>query len=90
MREDLPRYRCHKVVQAAKITDVELAGLMTARLILDGAEEGVVMKNMWVEKNSPGFDPKSLGGGYLVRYADGYESWSPADAFEEGYTLIDD
>lgn len=23
--------------------------------------------------------------GYHVRYADGYESWSPADAFEEAY-----
>ena len=23
--------------------------------------------------------------GYLVRYPDGYESWSPADAFEESY-----
>lgn len=25
-------------------------------------------------------------GGYYVRYADGFESWSPAKAFEEGYT----
>lgn len=27
-------------------------------------------------------------GGYYVVYADGYKSFSPADAFEEGYTLI--
>ena len=27
-------------------------------------------------------------GGYWVQYADGYESFSPAAAFEEGYTLI--
>ena len=27
-------------------------------------------------------------GGYYVQYADGYESWSPAEAFEEGYTRI--
>jgi hypothetical protein len=27
-------------------------------------------------------------GGYFVVYADGYESFSPAQAFEEGYTLI--
>ena len=26
--------------------------------------------------------------GYLVRYADGYESWSPAEAFEEAYFLM--
>lgn len=25
-------------------------------------------------------------GGYYVVYADGYKSWSPAKAFEEGYT----
>lgn len=27
-------------------------------------------------------------GGFWVRYADGYESWSPHDAFTQGYTLI--
>jgi len=27
-------------------------------------------------------------GGYFVQYADGYKSFSPAKAFEEGYTLI--
>jgi len=26
--------------------------------------------------------------GYVVRYADGYESWSPAKAFEDGYKLL--
>jgi hypothetical protein len=27
-------------------------------------------------------------GGYYVVYADGYKSWSPAKAFEEGYTRV--
>jgi len=27
--------------------------------------------------------------GYLVRYADGYESWSPADVFEKAYRPCD-
>lgn len=27
-------------------------------------------------------------GGYYVVYDDGYKSWSPADAFEKGYTLV--
>ena len=27
-------------------------------------------------------------GGYYVVYADGYKSFSPATAFEEGYTKI--
>ena len=29
----------------------------------------------------------SLIGGYFVQYADGYQSWSPAKAFEDGYVL---
>jgi hypothetical protein len=32
-------------------------------------------------------DPES--GGYLVRYADGYMSFSPAAAFEGGYTQVE-
>jgi hypothetical protein len=31
---------------------------------------------------------KPVVGGYWVQYADGYQSFSPANAFEEGYTLI--
>ncbi len=27
-------------------------------------------------------------GGYWVRYADGYESFSPCEAFEEGYSPV--
>jgi hypothetical protein len=36
----------------------------------------------WMEKNNP------QAGGYFVRYEDGYESFSPAAAFESGYTRI--
>ncbi len=36
----------------------------------------------YVRKHEP------QAGGYYVVYQDGYKSWSPADAFEEGYTLI--
>lgn len=31
---------------------------------------------------------KPESGGYFVVYADGYQSYSPAKAFEEGYTRI--
>ena len=34
--------------------------------------------------------PNPYEAGYLVRYADGYESWSPAEAFEKAYLQIDD
>jgi hypothetical protein len=28
--------------------------------------------------------------GYYVRYADGYESWSPKDIFERSYRVVSD
>lgn len=31
---------------------------------------------------------KPVAGGYYVVYKDGYKSFSPADAFEDGYTRI--
>ena len=32
--------------------------------------------------------PFNVKDGYAVRYADGYESWSPKDVFEEAYRAI--
>jgi len=36
----------------------------------------------WADKHTP------AAGGYFVVYDDGYQSYSPAKAFEEGYTRI--
>ena len=33
--------------------------------------------------------PFNVKAGYVVRYADGYESWSPKDVFEEAYRPTD-
>jgi hypothetical protein len=85
----LPRYRSHKIVEAAKILDVihysssAIADGWGGVLRLDGFGSWRVQAE-YVAKH----DPKE--GGYYVRYADGYESFSPAEAFEEGYTLIED
>lgn len=75
---DLPSYRCHKVVRAAKIVAID----HNSRL--DLAPHGVVeVGPSWIdEKNA---EP----GGYYVLYDDGYASFSPAKAFEEGYTRIE-
>ncbi len=40
----------------------------------------------YVKKRLPVNGP--IVGGYWVKYADGYQSFSPQDAFEEGYTRI--
>ena len=73
------RYRSHKEVEAFKITDMQLS--TSTRLL--GNEDIAVVNQAYMDKHKPQV------GGYYVRYADGYESWSPADAFEEGYTKIE-
>jgi hypothetical protein len=89
---ELPKYRCHKEVWALKIKQVipsSKAGTgylnpHTVRLVFEDERYfGWEMSEEYVRKHEP------KAGGYWVRYADGYESWSPAEAFESGYTLIE-
>ena len=79
---DLPRYKSHKIVQAARIRAIMVNtddGINT--LALEGGESVQVVKGYMRHNPEPG--------GYYVRYPDGYESWSPAEAFEDGYTLVE-
>lgn len=48
----------------------------------DAGEAPVSVGPNYLSKHNPKV------GGYYVRYADGYESFSPADAFEDGYTKV--
>jgi hypothetical protein len=93
MRE-LPRYKCHKEVWALKIKgimlDSDLAKLDDNRET-DGSatitpeDEGYApfkVDRHFVGKHNP------IIGGYYVVYKDGYKSFSPADAFEDGYTKL--
>lgn len=64
-----------------KITGVMALG--APYLVFDIGRGSVAVDMAWIEKHKP------VIGGYYVRYADGYESFSPADAFEAGYTAID-
>lgn len=76
--EDLPQYKCHKTVRAAKIT-----------AILDGGELALEGNHRvrpglgWMNKHHPEV------GQYFVVYEDGYQSVSPAKTFNEGYTLVE-
>jgi hypothetical protein len=80
----LPRYRSFKVVEAAKINQVVSDGMRPGvTLVLDGQPEHLRVSVEYFNKHQP------HPGGYYVRYEDGYESFSPAKAFEEGYTRID-
>lgn len=81
---ELPKYQSHKVVEAFKIGKIRYWRSGGAVL---KAEDGLIEQEVdsaYVLKHDP------HPGGYYVRYATGYESFSPADAFEAGYTRIED
>ncbi len=89
---EMPRYRSHKEVHALKIAQVDLCeDRPSARTETDdGAmitpvEDGYapfMVNRGYVNRH----DPKP--GGYYIVYQDGYKSFSPAEAFEAGYTLV--
>lgn len=72
----LPRFQCTKVVEAFKILDIDYG---RALLYAEEFTEPFQPKPEWWVNTQP------VVGGYFVRYADGYQSYSPAKAFEEGY-----
>lgn len=89
----MQKYRSHKVIEAAPILVAEFDEDGSGRVGVNGGK-GLLE---WIEVPAgfkrPNTEPKMdpYGGDYLVRYQpDGYLSWSPKQAFEDGYTLIED
>lgn len=82
-KDGLALYQCHKRVHAAKITSVVRTRkpALAVTLMLENGRY-IVASPEFMKCNKP------EAGGYFVRYTDGYESFSPAQAFEEGYTLV--
>lgn len=84
---EMPRYKCHKEVWALKIKEIRRApsGNATVTHSIVPAEEGYApfeVSMEYIERYHP------AAGGYYVVYKDGYKSFSPAAAFEEGYTRV--
>lgn len=80
---NLPHFKCHKVVRAAKIADMLVRiGSDAVRLEFDGIPGAVEVSRDWMHRTEAEI------GGYFVLYEDGYASYSPAKAFEEGYTQL--
>lgn len=80
------KYQSHKIVEAQDLATpgIEISpGDAELRVRLNGQFLGSIPARMY-----PGDRNKFLDG-YLVKYSDGYISWSPRKAFEEGYTRID-
>lgn len=97
MSEVLPLYECHKRVRAAKIVDArDLTGdraglLLTLDVPTPDGGATLVAREVGYSFMPPRAVVSGLSalvGGYFVEYADGYVSWSPAKAFEEGYQLL--
>lgn len=86
----LPQYQSHKKVGGLKIREVvyyrsEPGAETDGSGVLSFIEEGYGKRKVSVEYMRK-HKPKAEG--YFVVYEGGYESWSPADVFEEGNTLI--
>ena len=83
----LPKWKCHKEVWAVKIFGLEMNADGSANIapVGDDLSEFTTGAN-WNERFTLRED---MDFGYYVQYADGYESWSPSSAFENGYTLIE-
>jgi hypothetical protein len=88
----LPRYQSHKQVSALQIKAVVPNPRGFELHFVDKRFAPHEVPAAWVAKRCPDVlgDAELLVGGYLVVYEDGYLSWSPAGAFESGYTLVED
>ncbi len=81
---EMPRYKCHKVVHALKIKHIVVKTGNGAEITPDdkGCFAVFSVSEEYMVKHNP------QPGGYFVVYEDGYASFSPAKAFEAGYTRI--
>jgi hypothetical protein len=87
---EMPKYKSHKEVWALKIKSIVRDGEGENResdgsSIITPEEKGYApfrVEGDYLHKHKPQV------GGYYVVYKDGYKSFSPAKAFEEGNTLI--
>jgi len=86
----LPEYKCHKTVWALKIADLQLVDGGESGGIITPVEQGYApfpVDEEFIRKRLP-TNRAGVIGGYWVLYKNGYQAWSPAEAFEEGYTLL--
>ncbi len=90
---EMPRYKCHKEVWALKIKNIdrdsdkarEEQRETDGSSIITPEEERYAPFKVdanYMHKHKPEI------GGYYVVYSDGYNSFSPAKAFEDGYSPV--
>jgi len=88
---EMPKYKSHKVVRALKIakivkdSEIEVGRKADGSAMITPAEDGYApfkVDHDYMARHKP------YVGGYYVVYEGGYTSFSPAEAFEDGYTKI--
>ncbi|MEE8364187.1 MAG: hypothetical protein V3R76_00235 [Gammaproteobacteria bacterium] len=79
----MQKYKCHKVVEAMKIDEMKIHPDGSATFYGSGGQSVTVSLEYQQKHNA-------FAHGYYIRYKDGYESWSPSEAFEAGYSLINE
>lgn len=91
---EMPKYKCHKEVHAFKIKNIQQSCGDEPAKPHEETDGGLIITPEESEyspfKVDFGYRSKHNPkiGGYYLKYKDGYESFSPADAFEDGYTLV--
>lgn len=83
---EMPRYKSHKTVWALKIAAIEI--LQDGRAKIAPKDQGYAAFETTLPYK-PVFKGDENDLGYYVQYADGYVSWSPSKAFEDGYKPSD-
>ncbi len=79
----MPQYQCHKKVWAFLVARIDEGEDGSAFIVPHESGYGAVHVDAeYMRKHKP------QEGGYYVVYEDGYRSFSPAQAFEAGYTRI--
>lgn len=85
---NLPKWKSHKIVWGFKIAEIfpitggDLQGGAVLRSSPQDGSYEMTVDQAYMDRHHPEID------GYFVLYKDGYMSWSPAEAFEEGYTRV--
>lgn len=80
----LPRYRWHKTLQALKIEQIiNTAPNISELHFTDQRFVPVAVPAEWVDRHHP------RPGGYFVIYESGYQSFIPAEQFENGWVPME-
>ncbi|TAL13934.1 hypothetical protein EPN95_04575 [Patescibacteria group bacterium] len=98
-QREMPRYKCHKEVRALKIKAIEFnydkaqaEQRATGGATPENGSATITPADARFASFKVGADyvhkHRPEVGGYYVVYADGYQSFSPAKAFEDGYSPV--